>query len=258
MSERDEQLRVLIAAVCENRIGSLSWRKAMNQLILEIQQLPGLARSSHPDYLVALDDTLLKLGEEIQEFEPRHPSLEKSLVTWINLKLRLKYEVRTLHFPNRVRTRNLTKPKSSQAEFQAQAQKPPLSLDIPLGDDRSETLGTQLAASTPQTLWEIEAQIRREQQQRKNQTIGVQLKLYIEQDPEGKLRRCHPQAYPECNCQILSQRLLLRYPPDKLALIAREFNINYHTLNWHWKNKGLPLLQTIAKALGYQPYRESI
>lgn len=61
MNERDERLGKLIEAVRQHPSGSLSWRKAMNQLLIEIQQLPGLARSAHPDYLEALDDTLLKL-----------------------------------------------------------------------------------------------------------------------------------------------------------------------------------------------------
>lgn len=255
MNERDEQLRTLIEAVRQHPEGSLSWRKAMNQLIIEIQQMPGLARSNHPDYLEALDDTLLKLGEEIQEFEPRHSSLEKSLVAWINLKLRLKYQVLNLHSSQRTRAKNLKNP---QAEFQEQAHKPPLSLDVALGDDGSETWIDRLADSVPCTLLEIEAQTKREQEQLRNQRIGVQLKQYINQDPEGKLRLCHPQAYPECNCQILSQRLLLKYPPDKLALVARDLNINYNTLTWHWKNKGLPLLQAIARALGYQPNVEDL
>jgi hypothetical protein len=127
-----------------------------------------------------------------------------------------------------------------------------------LGDEGSETLSDRLADSVPCTLLEIEAQTRREQEQQKNQRIGVQLKQYIDQDPEGKLRRCHPQAYPECNCQILSQRLLLKYPPDKLAIVARDLNINYNTLTWHWKNKALPLLQAIARSLGYQPNVEDL
>jgi hypothetical protein len=255
MNERDERLGKLIEAVRQHPSGSLSWRKAMNQLLIEIQQLPGLARSAHPDYLEALDDTLLKLGDEIQEFEPRQPSLEKSLVAWINLKLRLKYEVRDLHASQQTRAKN---PKNPQAEFQEQVRKPPLSLDVPLGDEGSETLSDRLAASVPCTLLEIEAQTGREQEQQKNQRIGVQLKQYIDQDPEGKLRRCHPQAYPECNCQILSQRLLLKYPPDKLAIVARDLNINYNTLTWHWKNKALPLLQAIARSLGYQPNVEDL
>lgn len=233
MNERDERLRILVEAVRQQPKRSLSWRKAMNQLLIEIQQLPGLAKSSHPDYVEALDDTLMKLSEEIGEFEPMKPSLEESLVNWINLKLRLRYRVRGLH-----------------------SQQLPLSLDVPISEAGGETFASQLPDERASTVWEIEAEIRQEQEQQKNVRIGVRLKQYIEQDPEKKLRLCHPRAHPHCNCQVLSQRLLLKHPPDKLVDLARDLNVKYHTLNWHWKNKGLPLLQTIAKNLGYQSEAE--
>lgn len=230
MCERDERLRQLIEAVRQHPKTSLHWRKAMNQLLMEIQQLPGLTRSAHPDYVEALDDTLMRLVEEIGEFEPRNSSsLEKSLVAWINGKLRLRYQVKDLY-----------------------ARQSPLSLDVPVGNRGGETFAEKLPAQGSCTLWELAAEIEQEQRRLNNKRIGIKLKHYIEKDPEQKLRSCHPRAHPECNCQLLSQRLLLKYPPDKLVDIARDLNINYHTMNWHWKNKGLPLLQAIAKKLGYQ------
>lgn len=252
MSDRDEQLRKLVETVQQLPKGSLQWRKAMNRLLVEIQQLPGLARSPHPDYAEALDDALMRLGDEIQEFEPRQPSLEKSLTAWVNYKLRLKYEVRELHSAPRSRSQQ---PRNTTAEFRQQAQQPPLSLDATLADGNT-TFGDQLPASGPCTIWELEDTIRQEQERQSTERIGVKLKHYIEADPTGELRGCHPQAYPGCHCQLLSQRLLLKHPPDRLAAIAREFDINYHTLNWHWKNRGLPLLQAIAKKMGYQPDRD--
>ncbi len=251
MNERDERLGELLAVVRRYPRQSAQWRKAMNQLLLEIQHLPGLAKSAHPDYPEVLDDTLLQLSEQIQNFDPKPPSLAQSLVHWINLKLRLKYRVRELHAPNR-RSANSTA-KTAREDFKRQGQKPPLSLDAPLGEGSGETFSDRLPSPHPSTLWELEAQIQRDQAQRQERRIGIQLRQYIEQDPQGKLRHCHPASHPDCHCQILSQRLLLKSPPDKLSQIARDFNINYHTLNWHWKNKGLPLLQAIARNLGYQP-----
>ena len=95
-----------------------------------------------------------------------------------------------------------------------------------------------------------------EQQQRQSeQHLVIKLANYIEQDPNRKLKNCYPRQHPECNCQALSQRLLFIFknPPDKLADIARECQINYQTLAWHWKRKALPLLQSIAIELGHQP-----
>jgi hypothetical protein len=255
MNNRDEQLRNLIEAVQQHPSKSLLWRRAMHQLLLEIQQLPGLARSNHPDYPEVLNDVLMRLGTEIQEFEPQQASLEQSLTAWINLKLRLKYEVLELHSPPDTRRHRVSR-KSVKAEYRAQTQKIPLSLDAPWGIEGGTTLGDQMPAAGPCMLWELEEEIRQEQEQQQRTRIGLQLKQYIEGDPDGKLRQCHPQAYPECHCQMLSQRLLLKHPPDRLASISREFHINYHTLNWHWKNRGLPLLQAIAKNLGYQPDRQ--
>ena len=87
MDDREERLRKLIEEVRQHPKKSLNWRKAMNQLLIEIQQLPGLTKSSHPDYGEALDDTLLKLGDEIQQFEPKYPSIETSKLPIIKANL---------------------------------------------------------------------------------------------------------------------------------------------------------------------------
>jgi hypothetical protein len=254
MDERDEELRRLVEAVQQSAPKTLAWRRSMNRLLAEIQRLPGLTRSNHSNYADVLNEVFVKLGDEIKTFRPQQQSLEKSLTNWINLKLRLSYEVRELHSP--VRSRAQSGAKTARAEFQQQAQKPPLSLDAPLGTDGCTSLGDQLPAAAPSTLLELEDSIRQAQQQQMAQRIGLQLVQYINDDPDGTLRQCHPQAYPACHCQMLSQRLLLKQPPDRMAALAREFDINYHTLNWHWKNRGLPLLQAIAQNFGYLPDRE--
>ena len=252
MNQRDENLRQLIETVRQHPKHSLRWRKAMNQLLMEIQQLPGLAKSHHPDYYEVLDDTLLKLAEEIQEFEPKHSSIETSLVAWINVKLRLKYEVRDLHFQTITSSKNRANPKGAKEEFNAQIRKQPLSLDIPIGEEGGETFGSQLPGKSHGNFWELQSAIAEDQKEQENARIGIKIKQYIEQDPEKNLRNCHPRAHPNCNCQILSKRLLLKYPPDKMVDIARDLKVNYNTLNWHWKNRGIPLLQEIAMNLGYQ------
>lgn len=255
MTDREEELRQLIATVQQQPQGSLPWRRALNRLILQIQQLPGLVRSPHPDYGEALNDVLLKLGNEIQQFQPAQGTLTDSLTAWINLKLRLKYAVLDLHRPPQARNRSVAS-KGAQTEFQAQVRQPPLSLDAPLGDNETASFLDQLPAPGPYTLWQIESAIQQAQAQQQQQQIGLRLQQYIQHDPDQRLRQCHPQAHPDCHCQLLSQRLLLKHPPDRLASLAREFNINYHTLNWHWKNRCIPLLRTIAQRMGYQPDKE--
>jgi transcriptional antiterminator len=89
-------------------------------------------------------------------------------------------------------------------------------------------------------------------QKETTQRIGLELELYIEQDPEGKLKNSYPRSYPECNCQFLILRLVLKEPPDKFKDLAEELKVNYNTLTSHWYRKCEPSLQEIAVTLGYK------
>lgn len=209
-----------------------SGEKAMHQLLSYVQCLPGLAKCSHPEYPDVLSATLAMVSTQIQEFQPRSDSFSSSLAAWINYRLRHKYRILDLHRHN-----------SSDIL--------PLDRRIPNEEGSRKTFTDLVADPHPSTIWEIEAQIEQWQQQEKYVSVGVKMWQYIEQDPEGRLRDCHPRQNPECNCQLLSQRMLLKNPPDKLPALAREFNIPYQTLVSHWKNRGLPLLQAIARELGY-------
>lgn len=246
---QEERLKQAIDAIRQSPKNSLAWRKAMNQLLLEIQNLPGLTKSTHPDYPAVLNDILLRLAEEIHEFEPQHSSLTASLLAWIEFKLRLKYAVRDLHRP--IRSRSRKTPKTIKEEFREQSRQKPLSLDTPIASEAGETFSDRLPSPFA-NFWELQGEIEREQQQQKNVRIGVKLQDYIDRDPEGKLQNCHPKEHPCCHCQMLSQRLLLKHPPDRLSQIAKEFHIKYHTLNWHWHNKALPLLRSLAIEFGYK------
>lgn len=68
---------------------------------------------------------------------------------------------------------------------------------------------------------------------------------YVKEDPEKLLRNCHPKKYPDCNCQLLAQKLLLKEPPKRLSQIYREFQnsgvkIPDQTLRSHWKKSVSP------------------
>ncbi|MDJ0728346.1 MAG: hypothetical protein QNJ38_24905 [Prochloraceae cyanobacterium] len=56
------------------------------------------------------------------------------------------------------------------------------------------------------------------QQERKN--IAIKVRNYIDIDPEGILRNCHPRSQKRCNCQILMQMNLLQEPPVSPKEIA--------------------------------------
>lgn len=231
--DEDERLRQLIATVCERPKGSREWHKALNQLLSDIQNLPKLERSNHPEYPEVVNDTLLLVGEKIQEFQPSSSSsISNSLAAWINYKLRHYYRVRELY--QNAPTNSISIDHQTSTEV------------------GSRDLAKSLSDPYPSTIWELEDEIQQWQQQQTIESIGKNVWQYIEQDPEGKLRNCHPRKCPECNCQLLSQRLLLKNPPDKLADIVREYGVNDQTLRSHWRLKGIPLLQEIATELKYQ------
>jgi len=249
----DEHLRQLIAAVCQQPDGSLAWRKAMSRLLIVIQGLPEFSRYSCPecpDYLLdALNQTWEWLSRNIKHFKPQSASIRIDLVRWI--KGYLYWRVRDLDSP--------APPPGKIMHY---------SLDEAIKNtdggerttwlDRVSAEGQLLGTpSNPLVLNGLEIYIEQLQRQ-SEQHIVSKLALYVEQDPEGQLQDCYPRKHPDCNCQVLSQRLLFIFknPPDKLADIAREFQINYQTLVSHWKLKGIPLLQTIATELGYHPNQE--
>ncbi len=229
----DEQLRQLIATVCQHPNGSLERRKAMHRLLIQLQQLPGLLKSTHPDYLDALNRTWEWVSRNIcSTFELRTPSIQESLVKWLNGYLYW-------------RIKDVVSPAASIA----------ISLDKIIGDHEQGTpLVEQLSETglnTP-TLSGLNGHIERLEKE-KIQRIGLDLERYIQQDPEKKLRNCYPRAHPNCNCQLLSQRRYLKDPPDSFQNIAQELNMKSTQLTNHWYGRCKPLLQEIAEDLGYLP-----
>lgn len=226
MDDLDRRLSALIAEIRQNPANSRKWRSAMNKLLLEIQQLPGLKKSSHQNYPAALNLTLEWVSREIANFEPRSPSVSKSLINWINGYLG--WRIHDLYSPDK---------------------DAPISLDAPIAVDAGET--TRLELLSDFTLGGLDGMIESVQKET-TQRIGLELELYIEQDPEGKLKNSYPRSYPECNCQFLSLRRVLKEPPDKFQDLAEELSVKYTTLNSHWKRKCEPSLQEIARTLGYK------
>ncbi|MBR8833880.1 MAG: hypothetical protein DSM106950_07515 [Stigonema ocellatum SAG 48.90 = DSM 106950] len=228
----DEQLQNLIKEVCQYADQTPERQKALNRLLIAIQQLRGIYKSSHQDYPQALNKTWEWVSRKICQFEPRSPSLEQSLVVWINGYL--KWRIRDLD---------------------AEENQNVISLDQSIIKD--DVYGTTLLDLLPDPqftclsldLLDIKiAQI----QEKKHQRLGQRVRQQIIQDQQGKLKACHPGKYPQCHCQLLAQRLLLQQPQEKIADIAREFNIYNQTLHSHWKRKCLPLLQDIARNCGYE------
>ena len=226
----DEQLKKLIDEVCCYPDPSLERQKALNRLLMAIQQLPGIYKSGHQDYLEALNQTWEWVSRKICEFEARSPSFQQSLVIWINGYL--KWRIKDLYIPDSNYTISLDRLTRSDEGDETTL------LNI-LPDRQSQTISLDLLDIKIAQIQEVE-----------RQCLGKRIWQYIEQDEEGKLTASHPRKNPECHCHLLAMRLLLEQPPHKIADIARELNISSQTLYSHWKKNCLPLLKEIGMNFG--------
>lgn len=240
-SSEDEDLLQLIEAVCQSPDKTPKQRRSIHRLLIKIQRLPGLLKSPHQDYGDALSRTFEWFYPNIKNFQPKNPSIARSLERWLNGYL--KWRIRDL--------------KSSDISY--------ISIDKPIGIEEESgnpvTLGDLISkyGSNQPTIKRrrdvdidgIEVLIKQLQAQ-KVQRVGLALESYIEQDPEGKLRNCHPKNYPDCNCQFLSQKFVLEEPHDKIVKVAKDLNINQQTLYAHWTRNCRVLLLSISIEIGYQ------
>lgn len=220
----EDQLQNLITQIKQYQNPGPERQKAINRLLILIQQLPGLYSSSHQDYLEAFNRTLEWVCKNIESFEPRPPSWEKSFVVWINGYL--KWRIQDLYTPDN-RYDSLDKLISNEGE-------------------KLTTLGEILPANSLSLLEQKIAELQKAKRQRQGESV----RQYIETDPEEKLRSSHPKKHPECNCQILAIQLNFTVPPKKISEICKEINISNQTVYSHWNRRCIPLLREIANKFG--------
>ncbi|MDZ8064383.1 MAG: hypothetical protein RMY64_01915 [Nostoc sp. DedQUE08] len=191
-----------------------------------------------------LNQTLEWFSQNIRNFQPRTSSVGDDLIRWI--KSYLYWGIKDLNSPS---------PPWGK-KFHLSLDESILNFDAEITtwlervSEQGQLLGTP---ANPYILSGLEIYLENLKQQSQQRLVD-NLAVYIEQDPDKQLQNCYPRKHPECNCQVLSQRLLFIFknPPDTLADIARESQINYQTLVSHWKLKAIPLLQNVAIQLGYQ------
>lgn len=80
----------------------------------------------------------------------------------------------------------------------------------------------------------------------------LQLKAYLEKDPEQRLRNCCSRKYPICNCWELIKRRIFTSPPQTFKQIKKDLNIPPDNVTRLWYNKCVPLLAEIAQQIGYE------
>ena len=97
--------------------------------------------------------------------------------------------------------------------------------------------------------------------QQEQKLWALKLRLYVEKDPDGKLKNCYPKkrgqpdspkykpARPHCNCQVLIAKRFLEEPPCTYQEISEELNIPLPTIQSRVEKHCLPLLKEIANQL---------
>lgn len=215
-----------------------------------------LKKCSHPQYQEDLNDTLYEVIQYIEEFKLPSNKYEtkKTLIRWINWATKNvsnsspdKRKIPGLGF----KVKNLNKIAEEESKLYSSLDEQKFDKD-----GNSVTLGDFIRDKSPSTLEEIENFLEDLNKWENRISVGKKLMEYIKTDPNGRLRNSHPPKYPECHVQMLAQRRLLKFKPDKFSQIAKDCNIKGKNpgqvpAEW-WRNTGISLLQEIARELGYQ------
>jgi len=250
----DEQLRQLLQLLKDSQEGSKEQERLKNQLCQLIPHLPGIRKHPYPN---------IDLEEIMQEAYCGFLKTLSVFLRGIDLD-NLAADVLRARVVQRFNKTLKNKVYDQYRRMQQQIFT--VSFDAPITSNRGEKFEAQEPIDHT-TKNGIEQLIEREQAQNK-QRIGRKLWQCIEDDPTGELRNSYPnekidkkkpnnpenrRSRPDANSHVLALRLLLQDPPDKLSKIATELNIDYQTLNSHWKRTGLALVKEIALKFGYQP-----
>ena len=245
-AQMDEQLCQLIQEVLRHPDGSLEQRQAMNRLLGLIPSLPGIYMDPFPGV------------DPADAFNRALQGVSWARGNFGGQNLRLFVEKRDLDIDNTdaalvrklfVRWFNvILKRKLSEVYREGKRY---LSFNAPINASAgSATFEEILPDPTVSGLDRLAQQ----EQDEANKRLEQDLRCYMEEDPERKLRGCHPRGYPHCNCQELIKRRILQEPEDTWKTIADELNIPFGTVTAHWKRKCQPLLEEIiGHNFGYRP-----
>lgn len=242
----DEQFCQGIREVLEKANGSPQQRQGMNKLLGLIPKLRGIYRhqDSRIDSQEVFNEALVGVSMDketvtarhlrrfLQNFELDIDSTEakvvrQNFVRWFNGILRNNINIQY----NAIRTKEL-------------------SSDAPLNQEGGETfLDTMSDSRRSGDLESFVERIQHEKTRRK----GLLMELYIEQDPDRRLRGCYCKdkqgnEYRDCNCQLLFQELYLRSetePKIPVSDIARRFGIHQQTVYSLLKRRCRKILREI-------------
>ena len=249
-SAKDLELYEAIANFCR-QTNDRKRQLAFIPLFKKIEKLRGLTKVSNSSkYYHNYQDILQETWEEFYkkfpaEFEPVGKSLEGSLVTWINEKLRLRYKVKDLF--DKPRTDNKgNKPLTPKQRFNQILRSKPKSLDARVSSNDFDNDLTIVDLLKSEKAGPMEEAIGEEQKQ------NINMLLEIVKDSKYHIRSC-----PECTFQAVAQRHIFEEPPKTLRQVALEFGINYSSLRTFWIRTCEKIFQELSPEL-QQNLRELI
>ena len=242
-AQMDERLCQLIQEVLGYSDGSSEQRQAMNRLLGLIPKLPGIYMDAFPgvDPADAFNRALQGVsctnenvsGHNLRLFvEKRNLDIENTdaelvrqlFVRWFNVILK----------------RKLSEVDREKGRY--------LSLNAPINASAGSATFEEIMLPDP-TVSGLD-RLAQQELDEANKLLEEDLKRYIEEDPEEKLRGCHPRGYPHCNCQELVKKRILQEPEDTWKTISAELQVPQGTATAHWKRKCQPLLKRIGHNFG--------
>jgi hypothetical protein len=250
-TELDEYLHHLITRLQNMKPGTIEWQKTMNRLLSILQRQPAFrkyCRDGSPENLLSGLNRIwewLSSPTTIQTFKlpATPPGTWKALKSRINghLYWRVKDELRTFYHEIN-KEFHLDCPTGHEDDIQIQTWLDRVSAD-------RKIIGSRY---NPPTLKGIEDYIQKEQE-KEQQRFVLKLELYIEEDPEERLRNCHLLNKPDCHAQVVVQRLFFKTPkPDTRTAIAKDFGVIPQTFFSFCTLRVIPLLKDIINELTTQ------
>lgn len=239
----DEKLCQLIREVLRRPDGSENQQREMSKLLQLVPNLPGIYKSLTPtlEQQDGFNRALVDLSgcnkegkvDGLRRFvEKRNLDLTKEDASNVRVLF--------VRWFNRI-----IKNKIAEV-YREKKDKEYLILDAPISEgDGKTTYGEMISSDRPTGIDGIIEAQEKEAQTNLCQTI----KDYLETDPEGILRKCHPEGYPQANCQELVKKRYLKTLPEKWKNLAQDLKVPYGTVTAHWKRKCVPLVREIASKI---------
>ncbi len=236
------------ASLCQLIREALHSPEKAETLALAIDQLPEVKRYLGQGWMPYYDEALPVTERDVKRNINRFPPMYRLNLKTINCQNPSEAANVRASFIKWVMM--ILKRDCYDVKRQRDRRPPPVSMSDRIGGDEGLIIGDTIADDL--TLSGIKLILEKERR-----SLTRQMKRYIEEDPDMKLRNCHPRNNSNLDCQLLSQKLLLEEPPLNPRQLAKELTtpekpVPEQTVYTRWQKFCLPLLRKIAIELGYE------